>query len=116
MCETREVDGQTLLIFGLGLNVNQCKFAHLPHASSLRASEENPQLDRAELVGKIVKRLLNCDLSQSLDLWRRRSSMLGQVVEVAGRRGIAESVRDDGALIVDGEAVLAGDVFMLSQV
>ena len=116
LCETREVDGRTILIFGLGLNVNQCEFKNLPQAASLRGSEDSPELDRAELVGRLAKRLLGSDLNQSLDLWRRRSGMLGQMVEVAGRRGIAESVRDDGALIVDGEAVLAGDVFLLTQV
>ena len=42
--------------------------------------------------------------------------MLGQSVEIAGKRGVAEDVREDGALIVDGEPVLAGDVFLLTQV
>ena len=48
--------------------------------------------------------------SEGLDLWRSRSATLGRRVEVGGVRGIAEDIREDGALIVDGHAVLAGDV------
>ena len=49
-----------------------------------------------------------------LERWRRRSNTLGRYVRVGERQGLAEAIREDGALMVDGQPVLAGDVELLT--
>jgi biotin-(acetyl-CoA carboxylase) ligase len=51
----------------------------------------------------------------ALDEWRRRATLLGRTVEVTRDglptlRGTATDIADDGALLVDRERVVAGEV------
>lgn len=109
-----ELDGERVrhIVLGIGLNVNQTTFPGLPGAGSLRLLRGGAQ-DRAQILGAVVAALLGADTRGSLGLWRRRSRTLGRRVEVAGVVGVAEDVREDGALLVDGSAVLAGDVSLI---
>jgi biotin-(acetyl-CoA carboxylase) ligase len=97
-------------VLGLGLNVNQTSFPDsLPNATSL-ALEFGAQ-DREQVLARVVSAILFWhEHPDRLVLWRRRAHTLGRVVEVAGRRGVATGLRDDGALLVDGEPVLTGEV------
>lgn len=102
-------DGTPYLIFGLGLNVHQSSFPELPQATALSlVYQQSPS--RLGILAHIVKAIRRVHLSDSLDLWRNRCLMLGTVVRVAGIEGVAESIREDGALVVDGQAILSGDV------
>lgn len=103
------------LVLGVGLNVNQLVFHNLPNASSLRLRSGQP-LDRQTLLIRLLHALDRADLvgPQALDIWRRRSRTLGRQVRVAGREGLATGLREDGALLVDGVPVLAGDVELLA--
>ena len=102
------------IVLGVGVNVNQSTFPGLPDATSLALERGGPQ-DRAEVLASLVHAIETAPLQGpgGLDLWRSRSATLGRRVEVAGVRGLAEDIRDDGALIVDGRAVLAGDVSLV---
>lgn len=102
------------IVLGVGVNVNQEAFEGLPDATSLRALRGGVQDRHATLV-RLVQAIEAAPVSgdAGLALWRSRSATLGRLVEVAGVRGIAEDIRDDGALIVGGRAVLAGDVSLL---
>ena len=109
-----EAERVRFVVLGVGINVNQREFPGLPGATSL-ANEMDQTFDRAELLGRLVRAIesVPVDGAPDLDPWRRRSHTLGKRVRVNGREGIAESVRDDGALVVDGEIILAGDVEMV---
>ena len=52
-------------------------------------------------------------VSGDLSAWRSVSHTLGRRVRINDIEGIAEDVREDGALLIGGQAVLAGDVEML---
>ena len=95
-------------------NINQERFDGLPQATSLRRLRGAPQ-DRAALLAALLSAVEGADVrSGSLDGWRRVSHTLGRRVRINGIEGIAQAVRDDGALIVDGQAVLAGDVELVA--
>lgn len=108
------------VVLGLGLNVNAAP-PELPAASLAQLGAEgrldvSPWLagDRLD-VEAVADDALRAILAWSshparLDTWRQRSHTLGRRVRVAGREGVATALRDDGALLVDGEPVLAGDV------
>lgn len=101
-------------VLGVGLNVNQLDFRGLPPASSLRAIRGARQ-DRVELLSRCAEALYNtnvCDVN-GLDRWRARSRTLGRRVRVGEIEGVATGLREDGALLVDGEPVLAGDVSLV---
>ena len=102
------------IVLGVGVNVNQSTFPGLPDATSLALERGGPQ-DRVAVLASLVHAIETAPLQGSggLDLWRARSATLGRRVEVAGVRGVAEDIRDDGALIVDGRPILAGDVSLL---
>ena len=102
-------NGKAYLIFGLGLNVNQTIFPKLPHASSLSMVYESAP-SRLAIIRTLVDAIREVHLTDSLDLWRSRCQMLGSVVRVAGIEGVAEAIREDGALIVGGQTILSGDV------
>jgi BirA family biotin operon repressor/biotin-[acetyl-CoA-carboxylase] ligase len=107
-----EAEGEAVrfVILGVGLNVNQEHFEGLPQATSLRRLRGDRQ-DRAALLASLVAAVEGADVAGGdLDGWRRVSHTLGRRVRVLDIEGVAEDVRDDGALIVDGQAVLAGDV------
>ena len=108
------------LVLGIGVNVHQ--------RSTDFPSELQPIATSAALAGHRVDRLsLLATLTRELDRvtdererpaalaeWRRRATLLGKPVEVTrdgtSRRGVASDIADDGALIVDGERVIAGEV------
>lgn len=111
------------VVIGVGVNVNQTTFPEdLPEAGSL-AQLRGPQ-DRAALLAELVPAMLaRCALvgtndAAILDAWRARSATLGREVQVAGQRGRAVAIGEDGALHLDtGEGiavVLTGDVALLS--
>ncbi len=109
-----ELEGDRVgaVILGVGLNVNQERFPGLPGAGSLAQVCGAPQ-DRVATLRALVGAVRSTDVGASLDLWRARSRTLGRRVEVAGVAGVAEDVREDGALLVDGRPVLAGDVSLI---
>ncbi|MEC7985184.1 MAG: biotin--[acetyl-CoA-carboxylase] ligase [Myxococcota bacterium] len=102
------VDDTPTLILGLGLNVSQTDFPGLPQATSLAL--EDRVYDRAALLGKIYRTLVGVDLEQNLDSWRGRALHMGQLVQVNEKKGVFTGIREDGALLIDGTPVLAGDV------
>lgn len=103
------------IVLGVGVNVNQTEFPGLPEATSLAREGAGPR-DRGAVLVDLVRAIEAAPVRgpAGLDLWRARSATLGRRVEVAGVRGVAEDIRDDGALIVGGRAVLAGDVSLLA--
>ena len=115
--ETTSVQGVTQvahMILGVGLNVNQRDFPGLPDATSLAVLRGNRQ-SREEVLCKLTDALDRADVhsDKGLALWRARTTTLGRRVEIGEVRGVAEDIRDDGALIVAGRPVLAGDVSLL---
>jgi BirA family biotin operon repressor/biotin-[acetyl-CoA-carboxylase] ligase len=103
------------IVLGVGVNVNQTDFPGLPEATSL-AREGGARRDRGAVLVDLVRAIERAPVrgEAGLALWRARSATLGRQVEVAGVRGLAEDIRDDGALIVGGRPVLAGDVSLLA--
>ena len=104
------------VVLGVGINANQLDFPDLPQATSL-ASEWGGAIDRAEWLARLVKAVEAVSIGPlpSLDGWRRRSHTLGKRVRVNGIEGVATDVREDGALLVDGQVVLAGDVELVGS-
>ena len=104
------------VVLGVGINANQQDFPGLPHATSL-AAERGEAIDRAEWLARLVKAIeaVAIDRFPSLDGWRRRSHTLGKRVRVNGIEGVASDLREDGALIVDGQVILAGDVELVGS-
>lgn len=102
------------IVLGVGVNVNQTVFPGLPDATSLATERGAPQ-DRSALLVALVRAIESAPVGgpAGLDLWRARSATLGRRVYVDGVEGVAEDIRDDGALIVGGRAVLTGDVALL---
>ncbi len=110
-----EGDRIRTVILGVGINVNQREFPNLPDATSLCLLRNEPQ-DRAALLGHLVRAIgdVPIDSPPSLGCWRARSHTLGRRVRVGEVQGLATALRDDGALIVDGHPILAGDVELLA--
>ena len=104
------------VVLGVGINANQRDFPGLPHATSL-AAERGDSIDRAAWLARLVKAIEAVEIGRcpSLDGWRRRSHTLGKRVRVNGIEGVASDVREDGALIVDGQVILAGDVELVGS-
>ena len=100
------------IIFGIGLNVNQQSFANLPNATSLRLLRGDP-CDRNHIFCRVIKRVYASSPTQDFSLWRRLSRTLGRRVKIGDVEGIATTIREDGALIVDGIPVLTGDVQLM---
>ncbi len=110
-----EGDRVRFVVLGVGLNVNQTEFPDLPAATSLANSRGEPQ-DRAEILAALVGAIRGADLSErGLDLWRARSRTLGRRVAVGEVSGLATGIRADGALLIDGRPILAGDVSLLGE-
>lgn len=109
-----EGDRVRSVVLGVGINVNQTIFADLPEATSLALLRGGPQ-DRVETLRAALEAILLADPGDpgALDRWRARSRTLGRRVRVAEREGVATGVREDGALLVDGVPVLAGDVSLI---
>jgi BirA family biotin operon repressor/biotin-[acetyl-CoA-carboxylase] ligase len=113
---TSEAEQVRFVVLGVGINVNQQSFPDLPFATSLSIIQGHA-IDRAKLLGQLVTAIEAVPVheSPSLESWRARSHTLGRRVRVGDVEGVATEVRDDGALIVDGCAVLAGDVEMVES-
>ena len=101
------------IVLGIGLNANQLSFPGVVGATSLRELRGVP-IDRLVLLGDVLRAVRSVDYAEDLSRWRARSTTLGRRITINGRTGVAEDVRDDGALLVDGVAVLTGDVELLS--
>jgi len=103
--------GPVSVVFGVGINVSQTAFAELPQATSLALLGRSIP-DRADLLGDLVRAIDAVDVHDSslLEPWRRRACMLGRTVRIGDVVGVAEGIREDGALMVSGRPVLAGDV------
>ena len=110
-----EAERVRFVVLGVGINVNQRDFPGLPQATSLAVQRGEP-IDRARLLARLVGAIESVSTAgtPSLDTWRARSHTLGKRVRIGEIEGLAEDVRDDGALIVDGVAVLAGDVELIA--
>jgi BirA family biotin operon repressor/biotin-[acetyl-CoA-carboxylase] ligase len=104
------------VVLGVGVNVNQTRFAGLPEATSLAQVRGGPQ-DRTEILAALGKALAAAPVESpnALDAWRARSQTLGQWVRVGDVEGLATGIRDDGALLIDGEPILAGDVQLITE-
>jgi len=111
-----EAERVRFVVLGVGINVNQKRFPGLPMATSL-AEEGGSTRDRALLLGRLVDAIESVPTTGAPNLaaWRERSHTLGRQVRVGSVEGVAEDIREDGALIVDGKAILAGDVEMVAQ-
>ena len=109
-----EAERVCFVVLGVGINVNQVDFPGLPNATSM-ARIRGERLDRAQLLADLVRAVEGVNTSAVPDLgqWRRRSHTLGRRVRIGDVEGTATDLREDGALLVDGVAVLAGDVHML---
>jgi BirA family biotin operon repressor/biotin-[acetyl-CoA-carboxylase] ligase len=104
------------VVLGVGVNVGH-RQGELPdelHATSIRiASGAAPRRD--DLCAAILRELDSLVAADDfMDEYRRRCETIGAGVRVEMRdtklEGTATGVRDDGALMVDGWAVVAGDV------
>jgi BirA family transcriptional regulator, biotin operon repressor / biotin---[acetyl-CoA-carboxylase] ligase len=113
------------LVLGIGVNVHQRTDDLHPDiradATSLALSAH--AVDRLSLLAALTRELdrvaVPAERAAALAEWRRRATLLGREVEVirpgqAPLRGLARDVADDGALIVAGERVVAGDVRALA--
>ncbi len=100
------------IVLGVGVNVRQTAFPDLPNAASLAMLGRDTS-DRAALLGRLIRAIDATSPHESLDLWRARARTLGRRVRVGDIEGVATDVRDDGALLVDGQPILAGDVEMV---
>jgi BirA family biotin operon repressor/biotin-[acetyl-CoA-carboxylase] ligase len=111
-----EAERVRFVVLGVGINVNQLDFPGLPLATSL-ARETGELRDRARLLAQLVEAIEAVPTQGQPDLsaWRARSHTLGRRVRIGDVEGIATDVREDGALLVDGRAVLAGDVSLVSE-
>ncbi len=110
-----EAEQVRCIILGVGINVNQREFPGLEQATSL-ACETDTVHDRAALLARLVAAVEAVDTAggPSLETWRTRSHTLGRRVRVGDVEGVATALRADGALLVDGQPVLAGDVELLA--
>jgi len=96
------------LVLGIGVNVHQ---RTSDFSAPLRATATS-----LAITGTMLDRLaVDSDRSPVLAEWRRRATLLGREVEVTREgapalRGIAGDVAEDGALLVGGERIVAGEV------
>lgn len=102
------------IIVGVGLNVHQTVFPDTLSAVSLQQLYQQP-IQRADVLMKVIKAMLSTSVHENFDRWRERSFTLGKWVSVAGRKGLATGIREDGALIVDGISVTTGDVHLVEN-
>ena len=102
------------MVLGVGININQTHFEDLPLACSLRQLHGR-FTDRAALLADLVRAVEAAQpgAEGALDRWRARSNTLGRRVRIGAVEGVASDIREDGALMVGGQAVLAGDVSLI---
>lgn len=120
-----DLDRLHFVVLGVGVNVNAVEVpAHLAGGVACLAEVRGPQ-DRAALLGALVRAIearvnaleTPAGRADVLTAWRAASLTLGRTVEVAGVRGVAFDLRDDGALLLHTphgpRAVTAGDVSLV---
>jgi BirA family biotin operon repressor/biotin-[acetyl-CoA-carboxylase] ligase len=103
------------VVIGIGVNVGHAE-GDLPDelgATSLRIARGSPPR-RDDLCIAILRELDALVDTDFLDAYRELCETIGSRVRVELADGVlegtADGVRDDGALLVDGKAVVAGDV------
>jgi BirA family transcriptional regulator, biotin operon repressor / biotin---[acetyl-CoA-carboxylase] ligase len=113
-----EVPCPGAVVLGIGLNVST-RAEELPHAgaTSLRL-EDAATTDRGPLLKAVLRALTGALAEQPREPYRALCSSLGVRVRVelpggGTREGLAETVDDDGRLVVDGTPYGAGDVVHL---
>jgi BirA family biotin operon repressor/biotin-[acetyl-CoA-carboxylase] ligase len=113
------------LVLGIGVNVHQRLDDFPPElrATATSLALAGHPVDRLSLLVELTRELdrvaLPAERAAALDEWRARSTLIGREVEVTreGRpvvRGVARNIADDGALLVDSERVVVGDVRAVS--
>jgi BirA family transcriptional regulator, biotin operon repressor / biotin---[acetyl-CoA-carboxylase] ligase len=99
-------------LIGIGINLSWAP----PGGARLQGIPRDDLLDRLrdQLSGWLGR-----PPAETIQGWRERADTLGRRVRVelpgGAREGVAEDIAPDGALIVDGEPVHAGDVVHLHQ-
>jgi BirA family transcriptional regulator, biotin operon repressor / biotin---[acetyl-CoA-carboxylase] ligase len=121
---TTDAEGGSLVL-GIGVNVHQRLDDFPPElrATATSLALAGHPVDRLSLLVDLTRELdrvaLAAERAAALDEWRARSTLIGREVEVTreGRpvvRGVARDISDDGALLVDSERVVVGDVRAVS--
>jgi BirA family biotin operon repressor/biotin-[acetyl-CoA-carboxylase] ligase len=124
-----ELDRVNYVILGIGVNVNLAASDFTPEVRKVATSlqiEMGKPVSRPELAVNILReleqdytRLRDGDFAQVADEWERHCTTIGQEIVIRageGRlRGVAESLGDDGALLLRSEhghleRVMGGDV------
>lgn len=111
--------GGGYVVLGWGVNVRQEPDDLPPGVEATSLALEGADVRRDDLLGATLREL--DDVLSANDDWmdeyRRRCASVGMRVRVAlpdgNFEGVAEDIRSDGALVVDGRSVLAGDVVHL---
>jgi BirA family transcriptional regulator, biotin operon repressor / biotin---[acetyl-CoA-carboxylase] ligase len=104
------------VVVGIGVNVGHAE-GDLPDelgATSLRLSRDGDAPRRDDLCVAILRELDGLIDGEWLDSYRELCETIGSRVRVelsdGTIEGVADGVRADGALLVDGRAIVAGDV------
>jgi BirA family biotin operon repressor/biotin-[acetyl-CoA-carboxylase] ligase len=109
------------LVLGIGVNVHQGldDFSPEVRATATSVALAGHPADRLSLFVDLSRELervaMPAERQAALKEWRTRSTVLGREVEVTreGRpvvRGVARDIAEDGALLVDSDRVVVGDV------
>jgi len=106
-------DGVAVVILGIGINVNQTRFAgDLQGRATSLAHQAGHPFDRERLLAAVLERLeawyrrwVAEGFGPVREAWRRGSVTLGRRVTTdGGAAGIAEDLAEDGALLVRTDA------------
>jgi len=108
---TELVDNTPTIIFGLGMNVSH-ETPPLETASSLLL--EGNITNRMELLG-LVSDIVYTSQSFDLDVWRERALYMGKKIRVQNIEGMMTGIRADGALLIDNQPILVGDVELVEN-
>ncbi|MDY6392189.1 MAG: biotin--[acetyl-CoA-carboxylase] ligase [Bacilli bacterium] len=111
------------LVIGFGINVNQQDFpliyAHAPTSLSLELGKVVDVMELKKMLCEDFDAALHADIdkSQYLSYFRSHDYLLGKKIELMGQVGIASSVNDDFALLLQNEqgtfALSSGEVHFL---
>ena len=111
------------LVIGFGINVNQQDFpgayAHAPTSLSLELGKVVDVMELKKMLCEDFDAALHADVdkSQYLSYFRSHDYLLGKKIELMGQVGIASSVNEDFALLLQNEqgtfALSSGEVHFL---
>jgi BirA family biotin operon repressor/biotin-[acetyl-CoA-carboxylase] ligase len=111
-----EAEPPSFVVVGLGLNVNQTSFDPELTATSI-ALEQGLRLDRADLAAATLQRFQEAldTPDAALQRFRELCTTIGRAVRVERQaqepiEGVCERIDDDGAIVVSGARIAAGDV------